>query len=303
MPPRPPYALPEDVLRLFDAQESMYQLDPPDLDLIRDAIDDVSSDFELQTGHAFRLTRVGSPGAPETYEYAGIEGSHNRPPVRVSLDHRFVLPFNSAEGDVLEYRSGRDEWTAITDKAGDEFTLKYKSGHLKVYRWLINRIVWEVPDDRYIRGTFRYGALGGRQEQGGQTTLTSSVGDSSGETTLDVENAGRLFAGKALLLYAGDTAEYVDVESIDYDADTVTVSRGERSTDPASFDSGDVVHYCPPGARMAFAAKAAEEHQLYELFTDRTTDTGDGIGASDRVEKWSQKYDALCAKYSTVRKL
>lgn len=300
MTKRPPYCLPEDVLRLFDAQESLDRLDAADIDLIRDAIDDVGSDFELKTKHAFRLTRVGSPGAPETYEYADIEGHHHRPPLRVLLDHRYILPFDSAEGDALEYRSGRDEWTAITDDAGDEFTLKYEAGALKVYRWLIQRIAWDVPDDRYIRASYRYGALGGRHDQGGQTTLDGDIDDV--KTSISVANAGRLVDGGTIKIY-GDNVEYVDIESINYDTDTLTVSRGERSTDAASHSDGDVVHYVPPGVIMAMAGKAAEEGQLYEMFTDRLTSTGDGASAKDRIEKWAGAYDRLCAKYSGVRKL
>lgn len=300
MSKRPPYCLPEDVLRLFDAQESMDRLSAADIDLIRDAIDDVGSTFEIETGHAFRLTRVGSPGSPETYEYADIEGSHRKPPLRVLLDHRFILPFDSTKGDALEYRSGRDDWTPITDQAGDEFTPKYAAGALKVYRWLIQRIVWDVPDDRYLRASYRYGALGGRHDQGGQTTLDGSITDS--DTSVSVANAGRLVDGGTIKIY-GDNVEYVDIESINYDTDTLTVSRGERSTTAAAHSDGDTVHYVPEGVIMKMAGKAAEEGQLYELFTDRLVDTGDGVGAKDRIEKWASGYDRLLAKYSGVRKL
>lgn len=300
MAKRPPYCLPEDVLRLFDAQESLDRLSAADKDLIRDAIDDVGSDFEIKTKHAFRLTRVGSPGASETYEYADIEGSHHSPPLRVLLDHRYILPFDSTEGDALEYRSGRDEWTAITDDAGDEFTLEYEAGALKVYRWLINRIVWDVPDDRYLRASYRYGALGGRHDQGGQTTLDGAITDA--DTSISVANAGRLVEGETVLIY-GDNVEYVDVESINHDTNTLTVSRGERSTDAVAHADGDTIHYCPLGVRKAMAGKAAEEGQLYELFTDRLVDTGDGVGGKDRIEKWADAYDRMLAKYSGVRKL
>lgn len=300
MAKRPPYALPEDVLRLFDAQESLSMLDAAEIDLIRDAIDDIGSNFEIETGHAFRRTRVGSPNSPETYEYADIEGSHRSPPLRILLDHRYVLPFDSTEGDAVEYRSGRDEWTDITDEAGDEYTLYYEAGKLKVWRWLLQRIVWDVPDDRYLRLSYRYGALGGRQDQGGQTTLDGAIDDAT--TSISVANAGQLPDSGTLLIY-GDAVEYVDVESVNYDTDTLTVSRAERGTSAAAHDDGDTVHYCPEGVRMAMAGKAAEEAQLYELFTDHLTDTGNGIGATNRVDAWAEKYDRLLAKHSGVRKL
>lgn len=298
--PRPPYCLPEDVLRLFDAQESLVNFDEAELGLIRDSIDDFGSEFEIETGHAFRETRVGSPGSPETYEYASVEGNHRRPPLRLLLDHRFIHPIDPNQDDVVEYRSGRDEWTDISDASGDEFTLKYEHGAMKVFRWLINRIVWGVPDDRYLRLSYRYGGLGGKQGQGGQTTLDGAVDSSS--TSITVDNAGRLPSSGKLLLY-GDNAEYVDLESVNYDTNTITVSRGERSTDAASHDDGDVVHYCPLSFRKSVAGKAAQEMQEYEFFAANLSDTGDGISGSDRIDTWSAKFDRSKAKHSTVKKL
>lgn len=297
---RPPYCTPKDVLRVYDALEAYDRLDDAQLGLVRDAIDDVGSGFEIETGHAFRETRVGAPGSPETYEYAEIEGNHRRPPVRILLDHRYVLPFDPEAGDAVEYRSGRDEWTEITGQAGDEYLLKYEAGAMKVYRWLINRIVWDVPDERYLRLSYRYGSLGGRQDQGGQTTLDGSIDATT--TSVTVANAGRLPNAGTLLLY-GDNVEYVDIESVDHDNDALTVSRGERATEEASHDDGDVVHYCPNGVRMAMAGKAAQEMQEYEMFTDTLVDTGDGVGASGRIETWSTRYERLLQKHSGVKKL
>lgn len=295
---RPPYALPSDVLRLFDAQDS--SLTSTQTDLIRDAIDDVSSDFEVDTGHAFRLTRVGRSGTPSTYEFQGIEGSHRRPPVDVLLDHRQVHPFDSTEDDVLEFRDGRDSWQDITDDAGDEFTLYFESGKIRVYRWLINHIFWDARDDRYLRASYRYGALGGSQKEGGQTTLDGSITDS--DTSITVADAGRLPQSGTLLIY-GDNAEYVDLEAVDLSTNTLTVSRGERSTDAASHDDGDTVHYAPEGFRKAVAAEAAVENQLYELWADRNNDTGEGVSSSDRIDYWREKYRKYKRKYSGVRKL
>lgn len=298
MSKRPPYVLPSDVLRLFDAQTA--SLSTAETDLVRDAIDDVSGEFEQDTGHAFRLTPVGHADAPSTLDFAGVEGSHRTPPIDVFLGHRFVRPFDSAEGDLLEYRSGRDSWEDITDGAGDDFTLYYESGKIRVYRWLIQQLHWEAKDDRYLRASYRYGAPGGRADQGGQTTLDGALNNS--DTTVNVADASRLFAGRGVLIY-GDNVEYVDVESIDTANDTITVSRGERSTSAASHSDGDTISYVPPGARRAFAGAAAVELQEYELFTDYLVDTGDGIGASDRVEAWNARWERLKARYSGVRKL
>lgn len=299
---RPPYALPEDVFRLYDAQNILDSLTAAEVDLVRDAIDDTGSDFEVDTKHAFRLTRVGRSGTPSTYEYRRIEGDHRKPPLDVLLNRGQILPFDSTENDVLEYRSGRDDWTDITDDAGDEYTLYFDEGKVRLHRRLIQLIHWRARDDRYLRLSYRYGALGGRQDQGGQTTLDGSIDSQESTTSVSVTDAGRLPASGTLLVY-GDNAEYVDLESVNLSTNTLTVSRGERSTDAASHSDGDTVHYCPEGFRMAVAAHAAVESQLYEMFTDRLVDTGQGIGASDRVEHWDDRYEKYKRKYSRVRKL
>lgn len=296
---RPPYCLPEDVLRVYDQQDSIGRYLSGDLDLIRDAIDDASSEFEADTGHAFRLTRVGRSGTVANYEYQDIEGSHRTPPVDVLLNHRYIRPFDSNSDDVLEYRDGRDSWTAITDQAGDEFTLYYDSGKIRVYRWLVSHIYWDARDDRYLRASYRYGAPGGRQDQGGQTTLDGSLDSSA--TSVSVTDAGLLPQSGTLLIY-GDNVEYVDLESVNLSTDTLTVSRGERSMDAASHSDGDTIHYCPEGFRMAIAGVAAAEVQDTESFTDRPGER-EGRDASQRIQFLLDRYDKYARKYSGVRKL
>ena len=299
------YAHPVDVLRKFNPQLTQNTLDQNDYignndeQQIRARIDSVSSELEAETGAAFRLQRTGSPAAPETYEHQGVKGEP-RPPMRVSLDHRNVLPFDSNQDDTVEVRTGKDDWTDITADAGDEFVLKHHEGVLEVYRFLIQRIYWDARDNRYLRATYRYGALGGNQDIGGQTTLDGSLGGNDTDTSVSVADAARL-PNRGVLLLGND--EYVRVTDVNYSTDTLTVDRGVRSTSVTSHSDGDVVHYCPEDIRDAVAAKTARELLRYDDWVDELVEAGQGLGASDKMDAWQETWESALENESTVRKL
>lgn len=294
-----------DVLRKFNPQLTESAVDSNDYignndrEQIRARIDAVSSKLEQQTGVAFRLTREGSPGAPETYEHQEVDGEP-APPMRVSLDHRMVLPFDSTENDTVEIRTGKNNWQDITDEAGDEFVLRNRVGALEIYRFLINRIYWDARDNRYLRATYRHGALGGSQQHGGQTTLDGSIGGTDSDTSVTVTNASRL-PNRGVLLIGNN--EYVRLTDVDYSTDTLTVTRGERSTSINSHSDGATVHYCPESIRDGVAAKTARELLRYDDWVDELTEAGGGLGASDKMEAWQDSWENLLANESDVRRL
>lgn len=304
MAERPIYCHPTTVLRKFDPSltESDLSTDDyignDDLEQVRARIDAVCADFEDETGHAYRRGRMGAPGATETYEYQDVSNRRPSAPLWASLDYRPVLPFDSASNDSLEIRTGKDSWDDVTDDLGDEFTLDNRSGRLKLYRWIINRIFWDAPDDRFLRVSYRYGALGGSQFEGGQTTLDGSI--DSDDTSVSVANAARL-PDRGVVLIAND--EYARITSVDYSANTLTLTRGVHVTDAASHDDGDVVHFCPENLRDAIAAEAARELVLYDDVVDRLIDTGDGPSPQDKLDDWQAAYERQLAKQSEVRKL
>lgn len=305
MPERPSYCHVVDVVRKFDPTVTESDIDSNDFltnqdrEQIRARIDAVGSELEQSTGQAWRLTRVGAKGAPETYEYQeASSGQHPREPMRVSLDHRQVLPIDSAEDDVIEIRDGKDSWEDVTSQSGDEFVLDHRTGTLKLYRRLLGWIYWDAPDDRYLRASYRHGALGGDQSLGGQTTLDGSL--SSSATSVDVTNAKRLPA-RGIVLLGND--EYVRVTDVDRSNDTLTVSRGEQATSESSHDDGDTVHYCPEYIRDGVAAKTARELQIYDDYVDQLTQTGDGLAATAKLEAWQQAWKRILEQESDVRKL
>lgn len=305
MAERPIYCHPVDVLRKFDPTLTESDLSNndfignEDLAQVRARIDSVCSDFEDQTGHAFRRNRMGSPGATETYESQQVINTRPTAPLWASLDWRPVLPFDSASNDTLEIRTGKDSWDDVTDSAGSEFTLDHRTGRLKLYRILINRIFWGADDDRFLRATYRYGALGGDQTEGGQTTLDGGIADS--DTSVDVANAARL-PNRGIVLIAND--EYARITDVDYSTDTLTLSRGERVTSKASHSDGDVVHFCPENVRDSVAAEAARELLLYDDWTDQLVDTGNGAPQpQQKLDDWESTWEQALGKHTEVRRL
>jgi len=302
-----PYCHLVDVLRKFNPQlsESAIDLDDyigyEDRAQIRARIDAVSDEFDQQTGTPMRLVRRGSPGDPRTYEYHDADRPDRRTfPLRVDLDGRDIVPLDPDAGDTLEVRQGRDDWDDITDGEGDEWWLDHETGDLKLFQLLVSRVYWEAPDERYLRATYRHGALGGGRDRGGQTTLDSQADDTA--TNLSVADAARLpNGGGVMLLGAGDDAEYVRVTDVDASTDTLTVSRGERATTATTHESGTPVHYCPLSVRDAVAAKAARELLRYEDWVDDLVEAGDGLGASDKMDAWQQAWQDALAKHSAVR--
>ena len=299
------YCAVEDVIRKFNPQLTRSALEQgdyigsgEDLEQVRARIEAVSAEFDDLTRRALRERRVGSPGTPATYEYQDARHSgRGRRPVRVSLDHDNIVPLDPSAGDEIAVRTGKDSWRDITSQEGSKFSVNYRKGTIKLWTWLRQLIWWDAPDDRYLRACYRYGALGGNQNQGGQTALTSAVTDS--DTVLSVEAVGRLPASGSLLV--GD-AEYVRIEGVDYDNDELTVTRGVRSTPATAHSSGDVVHYCPENVRDAVAGKTAEELLRYDDWVDELIDAN-GVGAQAKLDDWESEWETALAKHSGVKKL
>jgi len=308
-----PYAHPVDVLRRFDPSLDAEDfqsgtgelLGGGDLNDIWARLASVSQDWDTDTGTALRERRTGSPGAPRTYEHQDANRSQGFP-LRVELDHDDIVPLDPAEDDVFEIRTGRDNWEDITSEEGDEWVLLHDSGDLKIFDLLVRRVWWEAPDERYLRASYRYGALGGDPQRGGQTTLASSATDTA--TTLSVEDASRLPGEGGIVLITspspkGMTGEYVAVTGIDHGADELTVSRGRRRTPKEPHDEGDTVHYCPMDIRDAVAAQAAAELVKSDLSLQRTDSDDAAISPSRKLDDWADEYESAKAQYSAVRRM
>lgn len=304
MAERPIYCHIVDVVRKFDPTITETEVDINDFITnedraqLRARIDAVCADFEDETGMAMRRGRFGAPNAPETYEHQDVANRRPSKPLWATLTYRPVLPFDSAENDTLEIRTGKDSWEDVTDSAGDEFVLDNRTGRLKLYRTLLNRIHWDAPDDRFLRATYRYGALGGSQYAGGQTTLDGDIADS--DTSISVANAARL-PDRGVVLIAND--EYARITSVDHSTNTLTVTRGLRATSAAAQSDGDAVHFCPENVRDAIAGQAARELVLYDDWVNRIVETEEGLQPSDKLDAWEDAYESLLSKHSEVRRL
>jgi len=303
-----PYCTDIDVVRKFNPQlgeTALKQNDyigNEDREQIRARIDAVSDKFDENTGKAMRELRVGSPGAPRTYEYYDAKRQGRRYPLQIDLDHEDIVPIDPDAGDTLEVRKGRDSWDDITSDEGDEWFLNYDEGELKIFEFLVNRIFFEAPDERYLRATYRHGALGGGRRRGGQTTLDGQVDDTT--TSLSVTDSARLPAdGGVMLVGTGTDAEYARVTDVGTSTDTLTATRGIRATSKTSHDDGAPVHYCPLEVRDAVAAKTARELLRYDDWVDELVEAGQGLGASDKMDAWEQAWTDACANHTMVHRM
>jgi len=301
-----PYCHPVDVLRRFDPSISITDLNNGVVGLggadpIIARVRAVSQEWDNKSGSPMRTIRIGSPGAPATYTKHDVQGGR-APPLKINLDYGDIVPFDPVADDTLEIRTGRDSWDDVTGEAGDTWVLDNDRGQLKLFRYLINRLHFEDPGERFVRLSYRAGGLGGGRDRGGETELTSDITDTA--TALDVADASRLpYDGGVMYLPDGGTGEYVRVTDVDVDSDTLTVVRGEQGTDATAHTSGTAVHYCPEDVRDAVAAHSAAELVRYDLSTPRSDDDDTAVSPRNKVEQWDGEWQSALSQYSNVRTL
>jgi len=293
-----PYCTPEDISRKLDR--------PPDriTDARRQRYETraaaASQRWDEQTGTPMRSVRVGAPGAPETYAVHDAPG--RRSPLVISLDNDNIQPIDSSTGDTIELRTSRDSYEDITDSVGDEWVIDYRRGQLKLFRFLVGRAFFEAPDERFVRLTYRHGALGGSRQRGAETTLDGSV--TAGDTTLSVTDAARL-PQTPLVVALGTTRsyEYARVTDIDRNTDTLTVSRGVNQTDASDHSDGATVQYCPADVREAVAAAAVILPTLDDDAGTAVSDDGQLTSRTARADELRVEWEAAAASYSSVQTL
>jgi|APHM01.1.fsa_nt_gi hypothetical protein len=296
-----PYCAPQDIRRKLDLPTGT--LDPDERDRFGARAAAASQRWDTTTGSPLRTVRKGATEAPQTWEYADAHGLRRGPPVLINLAHDEINPIDSAQGDRIEVRTGRDNFTDVTDEEGDEYAVVYRDGQLKLYRFLLNRLQFESQDERLVRLTYRHGGLGGDRESGATTELTSSVGPT--DTMFSVADAARL-PPSPLTVLVGDgpaESEYVRVTDIDRQTDTLTVSRATRQTDVRLHDAGAGVQYTPVDVREAVAAKAAETLTLDDDAQLSIPDDGQLTNRTNRADRFRDEWESATAQYQSVRTL
>jgi hypothetical protein len=267
-------------------------------DRVRAKIQAVSQRWDARTGTPMRTIRVGSPATPRTYSRHDAAG--DSPPQLVRLEYGHIVPLDSGTDDVLEVRTGRDNWNDVTDERGDAWTLDNETGELRLYRRLIRRIRSEDPAERFVRLSYRAGGLGGDRRRGGQTELDEQADSDDG--TLSVATAGRLpDPGVYLAVGAPSEQEYVRVTDIDYDAAEITVARGQRATAAIPHDDGATVLYTPLNVREAVAAKVAAELVKDEESEIAIPDDGQIVDRTTKADQWETDWDDALGAHSRVR--
>lgn len=307
------YCLPVDVLRKFDPTLSRTALEDDDLwgdvdlEKVRAEIEDASSEFDDATDNPQRLTFMGR-GGTESYEYHDAELRRYQGGVKVFLRHRNVLPFDSTEGDVIEIRTGRDNWRDITDDT-DRYRLNSPEGILQIFTRrvsIVGRNRRSMVSDN-VRVKYRYGALGAGQDRPGQTVLSTDI--QGGDTTIPVDEPTRLPREATGIIAAapgqrgaagtGSPPEYIHWSSADDDAgELLNVARGLRGTDGNSHSAGRAVHYCRMDIRKAVAGRVAVEMVRSDDIAANLATPDDNISHSDRIEQWNEDWETILGKFS-----
>lgn len=302
MAPRTPYCLPVDALRKFDPTLSQSDLSDDalfagdDLEKWRAEVEDACDEFDTKTGNAQRLTYVGRGGA---WEYQDATMRRHTGGVKVYLDHRNVLPIDSAEGDTIQVRKTRDSWRDVTSDT-DLWRLNAPKGtlHLFTRRIPVTGRYRRAYINDNVRVKYRYGALGGERGRSGQTTLASSL--AAGASSMDVDNAERLpRSGLVMISDGAGTNEYVRYTSADISADSLSgLNRGRRGTNDVQHSSGETVHYCPLDIRKAVAGRVAMEFVGSDDIAGNLATPDDNVSFSDRIDTWKEDWESALGKYS-----
>jgi len=295
-----PYATPEDVARLLD--------DPPDQitdkrrTVYQTRVERASQKWDRATGEPMRTIRTGSLDRPETWEQHDVREVRGAPPVRINLDHGDIVPFDRDAGDRLEIRKGRDTFDDVTDEEGDTWVLDYRRGELKIYRFLIDRAVFERAAQRFMRITYRHGGLGGDRNRGAEAETTAAV--SGNTTTLPVTDAS-VFPQAPFSALAGTRTEQevLEVTAVDTTADELTVERGQEFTTAGDLPNGATVQYTPGDVREAVASKATEQVIMNDDADLAVPDNGNLSSRAERAERLRDEWQQVAAEYSGVRTL
>ena len=295
-----PYATPEDVARLLD--DPPEQLTSERRTVYQSRVERASQKWDKSTGEPMRTIRTGSRDRPETWEQHDAREVRGAPPVRINLDHGDIVPFDRDAGDRLEIRKGRDTFDDVTDEEGDTWVLDYRRGELKIYRFLIDRAVFERAAQRFMRITYRHGGLGGDRDRGAETATTASATPDA--TTLPVAEAS-VFpqAPFSALVGSRTTQEVVEVTDVDPDTDELTVARGQEFTTPVTLSSGDTVQYTPADVREAVASKATEQVIMNDDADFAVPDNGNLSSRAERAERLRDEWEQTAATYAGVRTL
>lgn len=282
------YAIPIDVIRRLDS--SIDQADignnfsiPVDTEVITSHIEGVEAEFER------RATELTDQSV--TDELA--EGVKRDWGWTIYLDESDVKPFDTAQGDKVEIRTGEDSFTDVTD---DVF-VDTDRGVVEVDQrvWRAYPFYPEQTNYRF-RLSYRYG---GAKDEAGETTTQATISDTADTPiTIPVADASAVTEGSIVLLSA---TEYFFVTDVDTTNDEITFGqRAIRGTTKTAHPSGDTVSQLPLNVRDAISAKVATRLLQQDDFLDALNEgTGDTIDNQQKIEDLSSEFEAVISRYTT----
>lgn len=304
------YATVIDVLRLFDPtlEASILDLDPNDeyigretFEVIQSELESAEAEVESDTNTAFRTVTYGQAGVYGSYHWIPktdlINEESNNRPTRFYLRPN-LIPFDTAKGDELAYRTGTDSFTPIPES---QYMVNWRTGQVELFDVFgrsyfakrVNRPYQSSP----IVARYRYGAGGHRSRDAGETTIADAITSDDTNPTIGVADVERIppNTNEPVLLAH---SEYVRID-VDRSTSEVTITeRGLRGTsDEFAHDSGATLHYCPMDIRKAVAWKTAENLNDWDFFVEWLTERVDYSDVQRRIDRAQDYYEKTVKKY------
>lgn len=127
-------------------------------DRAKSRVESATQKWINRTNTPFHPYRVGDPDDPRTWEVYDVHKALSWQPATIMLDND-PLPIDPDEGDKIEVREGRDDWEDITSEEGDDYTIDYQRGRLRIFERRFTFLPWDDPNTRFCRLTYRHGPL------------------------------------------------------------------------------------------------------------------------------------------------
>ena len=154
--PNARYATTDAVLLALDKNPDKVQQHVKDR--AKSRVESATQKWINRTNKAFHPHQIGDPSDPRTWEVYDVHKALSWEPATIMLDHD-PLPINPDEGDTIEVREGRDDWEDITNNEGNDYTLDYQRGRLRIFERRFSFLPWDDPNTRFVRLNYRHGPL------------------------------------------------------------------------------------------------------------------------------------------------
>lgn len=280
------YAAPKDVENFLLLQQAIDTNSVPTAQVIAAYITHAEGEFEKRTGTAFKPVLV----TREIHDLESIRSRYKElfdddwfsVPRPVHLDHRPLIPFDTARGHAVEVYEGADS-VAFDGKWSPEYLADRTFGR--------NRDWWvdEAKGIVYVRKNFLF-------RRASLMRFTYEYGKEITTTTASVAAGAATIPAARTLYYQTRGLGRLDDEYVFYTGKTTTsftgVQRGLFGTQDVTHASGSEIYQVPEDVRRLVTQRAAQKFLENEAFVAVVGDNAGGANTiSEKVRMWQQDWD------------